>query len=314
MPFHVDTVHLADFTGGDAAARDRFVQTLGDSLKDTGFVKVAGHRVDRADLDAAYAAARGIFALPDDVKQRYHLPGGGGQRGFTAFGREHAKDSKVGDLKEFWHVGPDLPAENPLARVYQPNVWPAEAPAFQPAMHNLFSAMQDCAETLLEALAVYLKLPQRDLADMVVDGQSVLRIIHYPALKDRFIEGGVRAGAHEDINMITLLPAATDSGLELLDREGNWRSVDGLDGEIVVDAGDMLSRHLNFKIPATTHRVVNPGSPDAVRYSMPFFCHPRPEVVLDCPPQLLEPGEQKKLPAVTAHDFLEERLREIGLK
>jgi isopenicillin N synthase-like dioxygenase len=148
---------------------------------------------------------------------------------------------------------------------------------------------------------------------MIEDGNSILRIIHYPALRDRYLEGGVRSSAHEDINLITLLPAATGSGLQLLDREGRWHPVDGLAGEIVADAGDMLSRHVNLKIPSTTHRVVNPDSPDAVRYSMPFFCHPRPEVLLDCPESLLEPGETKRFEPITAHAFLMQRLREIGL-
>jgi isopenicillin N synthase-like dioxygenase len=314
MRFHVETVDLADYTSGDAGARQKFIQTLGDSLKDTGFVKVANHGVDLGSLDRAYDAAKRVFALPDPVKDQYHLPGTGGARGFTAFGREHAKDNPVGDLKEFWHVGPELPDSHPLKPAYGNNIWPKEEPVFKTAMTTLFGGMQTCAEVLLEAIAEYLRLPKRSLADMVVDGQSVLRVIHYPALKDRFIEGGVRASAHEDINLITLLPAATDSGLELLDREGKWHKVDGLEGEIVVDAGDMLSRHLNLKIPATTHRVVNPASADAVRYSMPFFCHPRPEVLLDTPDSLLEPGETKKFPAITAHEFLEQRLREIGLK
>jgi isopenicillin N synthase-like dioxygenase len=314
MRFHVETVDLTDYTRGDVTARANFIRTLGDSLTHTGFVKVAHHGVDLNDLARAYDAAKRVFALPDAVKDQYHLAGTGGARGFTAFGREHAKDNPVGDLKEFWHVGPELPPGHPLKPVYGDNVWPREEPVFETAMTNLYGGMQRCAETLLEAIAEYLDLPRRSLADMVVDGQSVLRVIHYPALKDRYIEGGVRASAHEDINLITLLPAATDSGLELLDREGKWHKVDGLEGEIVVDAGDMLSRHLNLRIPATTHRVVNPDSPDAVRYSMPFFCHPRPEVMLDTPAALLSPGESKKFPPITAHDFLEQRLREIGLK
>ena len=314
MPIPVETVHLTQFQEGDARDRADFVRRLGDSLRDTGFVKVAGHRVDAADLRGAYEAARTFFALPEEVKRRYFVEGSGGARGFTPFGSEHAKDNPVGDLKEFWHVGQELPPDHPLKAAYGDNLWPeAEVPGFKAHTLALYRALEACAGTLLEALALHLGLPGRSLADMIVDGNSILRIIHYPALRDRYLEGGVRSSAHEDINLITLLPAATDAGLQLRDREGTWHAVDAAEGEIVADAGDMLSRHLNLKIPSTTHRVVNPDSPDAVRYSMPFFCHPRPEVVLDCPESLLGPGETRRFPPITAQAFLLQRLREIGL-
>ncbi|GLH73686.1 oxidoreductase [Geothrix limicola] len=312
--FQVETVHLSQFREGSARERADFIRVLGDSFRHTGFVKVAGHRVQQTDVDGAYEAARAFFALPEETKRRYQVPGGGGARGFTSFGSEHAKDNPVGDLKEFWHVGQELPAGHPLHAAYGDNLWPeAEVPSFKAHTLALYHALEDCAGTLLEALALYLSLPERSLADMILDGNSILRLIHYPALKDRYLEGGVRSSAHEDINLITLLPAATDSGLQLLDRDGVWRAVDGLAGEIVADAGDMLSRHLNLKIPSTTHRVINPDSAEAVRYSMPFFCHPRPEVVLDCPEALLEAGEAKRFEPITAHAFLMQRLREIGL-
>jgi isopenicillin N synthase-like dioxygenase len=312
--FQVETVHLAQFEEGGARDRADFVRRLGDSLRDTGFVKVAGHRVEAADVQGAYEAARAFFALPEATKRRYLLEGSGGARGFTPFGSEHAKDNPVGDLKEFWHVGQELPAGHPLKAVYGDNLWPeAEVPGFKAHTLALYRALEACAGTLLEALALYLGLPERSLADMIVDGNSILRIIHYPALRDRYLAGGVRSSAHEDINLITLLPAATDAGLQLQDREGHWHAVDAKEGEIVADAGDMLSRHVNLKIPSTTHRVVNPDSPEAVRYAMPFFCHPRPEVVLDCPDALLAPGEARRYPPITAHAFLLQRLREIGL-
>ncbi|GLH67345.1 isopenicillin N synthase family dioxygenase [Geothrix edaphica] len=312
--FQVETVHLSQFRQGSPKERAEFIRVLGDSFRHTGFVKVAGHAVRQADVDGAYASARAFFALPEAVKRRYLVPGSGGARGFTPFGSEHAKDNPVGDLKEFWHVGQELPAGHPLKPAYGDNLWPeAEVPDFKAHTLALYRALEDCAGTLLEALALYLGLPERSLADMIVDGNSILRIIHYPALRDRYLEGGVRSSAHEDINLITLLPAATDSGLQLRDRSGAWHAVDGLAGEIVADAGDMLSRHVNLKIPSTTHRVVNPASPEAVRYSMPFFCHPRPEVVLDCPEALLGAGETRRFEPITAHAFLMQRLREIGL-
>lgn len=311
--FHVETVHLGQFSGGSARDRADFVRVLGESLVNTGFVKVDGHQVTKARVDAAYRDIEAFFALPEAAKRAYLVPGSGGARGFTAFGSEHAKDNPVGDLKEFWHIGQDNPPGGRFEGDFMPNLWPAEVPTFEANLRGLFTDLEACAETLLEAIALYLGLPERHLADMVVGGNSILRLIHYPALKERYIEGGVRASAHEDINLITLLPAATESGLELLDRDGRWHAVDGLEGEIVADAGDMLSRHVNARIPSTTHRVVNPKSPDTVRYSMPFFCHPRPEVLLDCPQSLLAPGERKLFEPITAHDFLMQRLREIGL-
>lgn len=314
MPsFHVETVHLGQFSEGSPRDRADFVRILGESLVNTGFVKVDGHRVTKARVDAAYGDIQAFFALPEPVKRAYLVPGTGGARGFTSFGQEHAKDNPVGDLKEFWHIGQDNPPGGRFEGDFMPNLWPAEVPSFKANLLGLFQDLETCAGTLLEAIALYLGLPQRHLADMITGGNSILRLIHYPALKERYIEGGVRASAHEDINLITLLPAATESGLELLDRDGKWHAVDGLEGEIVADAGDMLSRHVNAKIPSTTHRVVNPKSPDTVRYSMPFFCHPRPEVLLDCPAALLEPGERRRFEPITAHDFLMQRLREIGL-
>ncbi len=309
----VETVHLSQFTSGSDRDRRDFIRVLGESLVGTGFVKVDGHKVTKARVDAAYEDIRAFFALPEATKRAYLVPGTGGARGFTAFGSEHAKDNPVGDLKEFWHIGQDNPPGGKFEGDFMPNLWPAEVPTFKANLLGLFTDLETCAGTLLEAIALYLGLPQHHLADMIVGGNSILRLIHYPALKERYIEGGVRAAAHEDINLITLLPAATGSGLELLDRDGKWHAVDGLEGEIVADAGDMLSRHVNAKIPSTTHRVVNPDSPEAVRYSMPFFCHPRPEVLLDCPPELLEPGERRRFEPITAHDFLMQRLREIGL-
>lgn len=313
MSFTVETVHLAQFTEGSPAEQADFVRVLGESLVHTGFVKVRGHAVRPEVVEAAYRDIRAFFALSESVKLKYQVPGTGGARGYTPFGEEHAKDNPVGDLKEFWHVGQDNPPGGAFEGDFMPNLWPGEIPTFKTAALELYGALEDCAGTLLEAIALHLGLPRRHLADMITGGNSVFRLIHYPALKDRFLEGGVRSSAHEDINLITLLPAATESGLQLMDRTGRWHAVEAEPGEIVADAGDMLSRHVNLRIPSTTHRVVNPSSPDAVRYSMPFFCHPRPEVVLDCPEELLEEGEARRFPPITAHDYLMERLREIGL-
>lgn len=301
----VATVDLHEFTHGGAAARGRFVDELGSSLERTGFVKVAGHGVSTAMIDRAYRAAATVFALPDEVKATYERPELHGARGFVPFGRERAKDASVVDLKEFWHIGrPD--GSGPGA----PNVWPDEVPAFAALTSALFAQMERTATTLLLALSCHLGLPPNHLADLVVGADPLLRVLHYPALRERHVPGAVRAAAHEDINFITLLPAATDAGLELLDRDGDWVRVDGLDGELVVDSGDMLSRYLHGRLPATTHRVVNPDDPDVARYSMPFFCQPRPEVVLTPPAELLAPGEVVPEP-ITAGEFHHQRMQQI---
>lgn len=311
--FHVETVQLSQFTQGNERERGEFIRVLGDSLRNTGFVKVAGHQVTAEAVSAAYRDVKAFFDLPAEVKQKYRLPNGGGARGYTPFGQEHAKDNPVGDLKEFWHVGQELPQGHALKSVYADNLWPTEVATFRDSVSGLYRALERCAETLLEGVALYLDLPRRHLADMIIDGNSVFRLLHYPALKECFVPGAVRSAAHEDINLITLLPAATEAGLELMDRDGKWHVVDAGPNEIVADAGDMLSRHVNLEIPSTTHRVVNPADANAVRYSMPFFCHPRPEVMLDCPAPLLKHGKKKHFEPITAHDYLGQRLREIGL-
>jgi isopenicillin N synthase-like dioxygenase len=272
------------------------VETFGSCLADTGFVKVTGHGIDPALIADSYAAAAALFALPEDVKQRHRV-----HNGYVPFGVEHARGNPVVDLKEYWHVGQEVPADHPLFAYHGPSAWPDELdPELRQVVRSLYRALEACAELLLEACAAHLGRPRRSMADWVADGSSKLRLLHYPPLGDDVPPGAVRAAAHEDINLITLLPAATDTGLELLDRQGNWCTVDAEDGDLVVDVGDMLSRHVDGALPSTTHRVVNPEDASTSRYSMPFFCHPRPDVVLGDPP-------------ITARTFLDERLAEIGL-
>ncbi len=302
---HVGTVDLRDFEHGGAASRDGFSAELGRSLVDTGFVKVGGHGIAHRAIQDAYDAAAEVFALPEAVKARYERSDIHGARGFIPFGKERAKDASVTDLKEFWHIGPHHGGSSV-------NVWPDEVPAFRPATTALFGALDRAAQTLLTALSVYLGLAPSHLPELVTGADSLLRVLHYPALKGRHQPGAVRAAAHEDINFITLLPAATDAGLELKTRSGEWMAVDGADGEIVADSGDMLSRYLNGRIPSTTHRVVNPDDPDAERYSMPFFCQPRGEVLLAPPPGFVTRGEVVAEP-ITAGAFHRERMEQIRL-
>ena len=247
-----------------------------------------------------------MFAIDEARKRQWVRDDLHGARGLIPFGREQAKDASIVDLKEFWHVGP------PAGGRFD-NVWPTDVPAFESTMVELFAAMERAAQTLLAALGEHFGLPPRHLAELTVGADSLLRVLHYPALRERAVPGAVRAAAHEDINFITLLPAATDAGLELRDPAGEWVAVDGLEGELVVDSGDMLSRYLNGRVPATTHRVVNPDDPDAARYSMPFFCQPRRDVVLELPVELRDPGEVLREPTITAGELHQQRMDAIRL-
>lgn len=315
MSRRIPLLDLSHYTHGTTQERDTFIKAWGDGLKEFGFVSIINHGVDPEVIARTYADAARLFALPAEVKRKYEVPGGGGQRGYTSFGKEHAKNRKVGDLKEFWHVGRELPATHARRATYGDNPFPTELPSLQPNSLALYQALDVAAAVMLRALADYFKLPTETFAQMAQDGNSILRMIHYPPLKDMFVPGGVRAAEHEDINLITLLCESTSSGLELLTRQGDWLAVDAKSGQIVVDSGDMISRITNEVIPSTTHRVVNPASTedDVVRYSMPFFVHPYPDCMLRIFDQCVTPENPKRYPDITADDFLKQRLREIGL-
>jgi isopenicillin N synthase-like dioxygenase len=311
----VPVIHLSDYRRGTPQERQRFVQTFGDALKEFGFASIDDHGIADSLIRRTYADVQAFFALPEEARRGYEVPGGGGQRGYTGFGKEHAKNRKIGDLKEFWHVARELPPEHPLQAFYGHNVWPRELSTFRENTLSLFSALDEVASVLLHSLADYFSLPGETFSTMAKDGNSILRVIHYPPLKEKFVPEAVRAAEHEDINLITLLCEGTASGLELLTRDGEWLPVDTLKGQIVVDSGDMLSRITNHVIPSTTHRVVNPktAEEDTPRYSMPFFVHPYPDCelkVLDC---TVTEDRPAKYPPITADAFLKQRLREIGL-
>jgi isopenicillin N synthase-like dioxygenase len=260
-------------------------------------------------IEENYALFKEFFALSLEDKQRCENLEIGRQRGYTSFGVEHAKDSKKADLKEFYHIGQDVEAGHLLKQ----NIWCEQIPRMREVNMSLFRAMEKSASDMLAAFSLYLGKEESFLPQMIVDGNSVLRIIHYPVC-DGFSEPGfMRAAAHEDINLITLLPEATQSGLEILTREGEWLPVPALKGQMIVDTGDMMKWLTNEKIPATTHRVVNPQGEPTPRYSMPFFVHPRPGVVLD-PGLFAGEGEELKNPPIESEAFLAQRLKEIGLK
>lgn len=297
MQSNIPVVSLADYLSGDEARRTRFVRSFGDGLRELGFVSVNEHAIPPARIAAAYAAAREFFALSLEEKKKSVIGGSGGNRGYVAFGEEHAKDRKVGDLKEFFHVGRELPELGPGGQ----NAFPAAVPRFEPDTRALFDELERTAATLLEALAEYLGAPRGTFTCMVQGGNSILRLIHYPPLREAFIPGAVRAAEHEDINLITLLCESTSAGLEILTRDGDWLEVEAPPGHIVVDSGDMMQLFTKGALPSTTHRVVNPKSDadDVPRYSMPFFVHPYPSCEL--------------APGTTAQAFLERRLAELGL-
>ena len=306
----VPTVSLAD----EARDPDAFAQALGSSFERYGFAIVADHGVPAEVIAEAEAKARAFFALPEEVKRLYHLAGTGGARGLTPFGIETAKGAKAHDLKEFYHVGRELPAGHRFAAMMAPNVWPAEIADFKRAELALYDALDAAGARLLRAIARYLALSHDFFDDTVADGNSVLRLLHYPPMG---ADGpSIRAGAHEDINTITLLLGAEEAGLELLDRDGNWLPVQPRSGELAVNVGDMLQRLTNSVLRSTTHRVMNPA-PDRrghARYSMPFFLHFRPDYLIETLPQCTGPDRPNLYPQpITAHDYLLQRLREIKL-
>lgn len=305
----VPTLNLNSYVTGTATDRDRFIDNLHSGIQDYGFIVLEGHAVSEKLLDDAYSVLQEFFALPAEIKLRY-AGVSAGQRGYTPFGQEHAKDSPVMDLKEFWHVGREVPESHRFAKYYPRNVWPAEIPGFRPILSELYAALSHAGQVMLQALTRPLDVCPTYFDDMIQDGNSILRLLHYPPIRPTDDPRCLRAAPHEDINLITILPAATATGLQLKDRDGTWLNVDAKPGELIVDAGDMLSRATNDVIPSTTHQVVNSAG-SASRYSMPFFMHPHPEASLSCIPSCR--GEGAKYPDIAAHDFLMQRLREIGL-
>jgi len=310
---NIPVVDLRDWNAG-GEARTRFVRTVGEGLADIGFFAVQHHGIPDTLTKRAYAASQAFFHLPTQAKGRYSDPAVKGQRGFTGFGKEHAKDSNAPDLKEFWQVGrPDVPADHPVHAEYGPNVWPAEVADFGPALVELYRGLDKLGAILLEAAAAYLDEPADTFRAMVTDSDTIVRVLWYPPVKDAPV-GAIRSAAHEDINLITLLSGATSEGLELLQRDGSWRAVHTGFDTIVVDAGDMLQNLTNGLYKSTTHRVVNPGDASSERFSMPCFVHPRREVDLSpLPSCVARTGGVSKYPAVTAGEYLTQRLREIGL-
>jgi isopenicillin N synthase-like dioxygenase len=295
---------------------ENIADELGRSFAEFGFAIVRDHGIPQDLIDRAENLSKAFFALPDETKLEYKIPGGGGARGYTPFGTEKAKDAKVHDLKEFWHVGRSLPEGHPLAEFMAPNVWPDEVEGFEETFEALYAAFEKAGLRVLEAIAIHLGLERHYFEGTVKDGNSVMRLLRYPPLQGKEAEGAIRAAAHGDINTITLLLGAEEAGLELLTKQGEWLAVNPPPGALAVNIGDMLDRLTNGKLRSTTHRVVNPHGEAAyrARYSMPYFLHFRPDFMIE-PLASCREAETGNVPqpAISSHEFLLQRLREINL-
>lgn len=311
----IPLVSLSDFTGGDPTARMAFVESLIQAFRDIGFVGVINHGIDPVLIRKFYEVSATFFALPEEQKRKYEIPGLAGQRGYTSFGREHAKHSEVPDLKEFFQFGQEVPDNHPDRAAYPDNVAVAEQADFLPTAIALFRAFEAAGRQLLRAIALGLNLDEEYFETHVQYGNSILRSIYYPPIT-REPASAIRAEQHEDINLITLLVGASAGGLEVLDHTEAWLPVVPQDDEIVINVGDMLQRLTNNFLKSTTHRVVNPPREEwhKPRLSIPFFLHPRSEMDLSCLPACVDEAHPLQYEPITAGAYLDERLREIGLK
>jgi isopenicillin N synthase-like dioxygenase len=307
--------HIASVSLKDAERDpDAFAQKLGHSFEEYGFAIIADHGIPDELIQRAEEKAKEFFALPEEVKRNYHIEGAGGARGYTPFGIETAKGATAFDLKEFWHVGRQLAHDHPFRDHMPDNVWPSEVASFKNTFDELFATFDRTGLKILKAIARFLKIDEDYFVDTVRDGNSVMRLLHYPPIEGE-PGSNVRAGAHEDINTITLLLGAEEAGLQLLTKDGRWIPVSPKPGELVVNIGDMLQRLTNGMLRSTTHRVVNPPPERRgfSRYSMPFFLHFRSDFLIEPLPGTVPSGEQPKWAPITANDYLQERLRDIKL-
>lgn len=311
----IPKLDLLNFTAGSKEQKIAFVSQFGKAFEEIGFVAIANHGVPAKMLHELYAQMAMFFAMPDTIKLQYDDTKGGGQRGYTGFGKEHAKNRNAGDLKEFWHFGQYIEGDAQQdAPQFPPNKIVVELPLFNTAGKDIYKALEKTSISLLRAIALHLNLDEFYFDNKVQMGNSILRAIHYPPITSD-PDDAIRAGEHEDINLITLLVGASADGLEVLNKQGKWVAVSQVEDHIVVNVGDMLQRITNDQLKSTTHRVVNPAPSlcQFPRYSIPFFAHPRPGVRLDSLPQCISDLNPKQYPDCSADEFLIERLREIGL-
>ncbi len=312
---NIPVVDLAEFNSGDPALKAQFVAQLGKAFEETGFVAVKNHSIPDALIADLYEYVQQFFSLPVDVKRTYEIPGLAGQRGYTSFGQEHAKGFDAPDLKEFFQFGQEVIDGDPVKSEYPDNISVEEVPEFTPTLLSAYRAFEDSGNALLKAIALFLGLEEDYFDQYVHNGNSILRAIYYPPITQE-PKSAIRAEQHEDINLITLLVGASADGLEILSKKNDWIGVTSLPEQIVVNVGDMLQRLTNDRLRSTTHRVVNPprekwASP---RFSIPFFLHPKSEMSLACLDSCIDADHPKLYEDYTAGMYLDERLREIGLK
>lgn len=310
----IPSVDLRDFLSNEPLRKQKFINEIGKAYEDIGFVALKGHFLDSELVDNLYEEVRKFFDLPLEVKSQYEIPGIGGQRGYVSFGKEHAKGRSAGDLKEFWHFGQYITEESKYRDEYPNNVIVKELPKFNEVGKEAYQMLEKTGIYVLRALAIYLNLDEFYFDNFIKEGNSILRPIHYPPITQE-PKDAVRAAAHGDINLITLLMGAQGKGLQVQNHQGDWIDAIAQPDELVINVGDMLSRHTNNKLKSTIHQVVNP--PRALwgtsRYSIPFFMHPISEMPLNCLPNCVDAENPKKYDNITAGDFLHERLVDLGL-
>lgn len=318
LPDEIPSLNLSDFLSGDINSRNRFVEKLGQAYQQIGFVAVHNHFLMDDLSSKLYEVVKAFFNLPDEVKRKYEVPQLAGQRGYISKGKEHAKGRNTGDLKEFYHIGQEVLDGDVIKNEYPENIWPDELPQLKPIGLSVYRKLEQTGMAMLKAIAIYLDLPENYFDDKVKNGNSILRPIHYFPIDnpDTIPADAVRAAEHGDINLITLLMGASADGLQVLRRDGKWIPIIALPNQLVINVGDMLERLTNGKLKSTIHRVVNPPRHlmNSPRYSIPFFMHPRSDMSLAALPNCVTASNPKQWPDITAGEFLNQRLKEIGLK
>jgi isopenicillin N synthase-like dioxygenase len=312
---NIPSLNLDNFINGNESQKKSFVKNLGEAYEEIGFVAIENHGLNDELTNSLYEEVKKFFHLEDKIKFKYERPELNGQRGYISFGRETAKGSKKSDLKEFWHFGQELEKDDPLFNEYEPNIKCDELPEFNEVGRETFKILEKTGVSILQALALHLGIDENYFDKKVKGGNSILRAIHYPPITSA-PKGAVRAAAHGDINLITILMGASAKGLEIQTRKGDWIAVTALPNQVIVNIGDMMSRLTNDKLHSSIHQVINPPKEEwgTSRFSIPFFMHPRSEMLLNCLDSCISSENPKKYPDTTAGEFLEERIKELGLK
>ncbi|MEO1051364.1 MAG: 2-oxoglutarate and iron-dependent oxygenase domain-containing protein [Bacteroidota bacterium] len=314
----IPSLDLADFTDGDQEKKQRFIKELGDAYNNIGFAAIRNHYLSQELIDKLYDAIKRFFFLSDEIKQKYEVPALAGQRGYIGKGKEHAKGRKTGDLKEFFHIGQNVTDGDPIKNEYPDNIWIDELPELEEIGLEVFRRLEQTGMQMLKAIALYLGLEEDYFDNKVKNGNSILRPIHYFPIDnpEEVPDDAVRAAEHGDINLITLLMGASAEGLQVLRKDDKWIPITALPDQLVVNVGDMLERLTNNRLKSTIHRVVNPPKDqlNTSRFSIPFFMHPRSDMSLKCLDSCIDIKNPKQYDDITAGEFLNQRLAEIGLK